>query len=212
MEENEIKNKTIGLPETIFIGLLVGIEELAEAVILIVTLGLGIIVVEVMNGAMFLIIEMYMLLRGGRGIMKLIVEPIGAAINGFSGGILPGKTVAALTGIWVINNPEKIDKITGGMTKFIGQIGTTVATAAGGAVGGAAAKVASSKIVGTITEKAVGGAVEQGAVAARQRITMATRASSASAVGAERMIQARAQAQQAAQQPVPEGESLQKAA
>lgn len=212
MPEESPQQKTIGLPETIFLVLLVGIEELTEAVILIVTLGAGIIVTEPMNLGMFSLIEMYMLLRGGKGLMKLIVEPIGSFINGISADILPGKTVGLIAGIWVINNPEKIDKMTGGITKFVGQAVGTVAAAVGGVAGGAAARVVGGKVVGAVAEKAVGGAVEQGAVAARQRMTMATRASSANVVGAERMIQARARVQQHAQQNAQENTPIQEAA
>ena len=208
MPEDEIAQKIIGLPETIFIILLVGFEELIEAVILLFTLGLGIIVVEVMNGGMFALIEMYMLLRGGRGVMRLIVEPIGTAINGFSGGVLPGKTVATGCGIWIINHPEKIEKALGMVGKVTGQVVQIAATAASGAVGTTVTRVAGSKVVGAVAEKTA----EAGAATARQRMTMATRGVSAKVIGAERMQRERVRAQQASQQIEEIPDTYQKAA
>lgn len=154
-EEDEVGQKLIGLPETILMTLLVGGEELLEFAILMITLGAGIIVVEVMNIAVGAALEMYMLLRGGKGVMKMIVQPIGSFINGISGCLLPGKTVAMLVGIGVINHPEFISKA----VKLVGKMAGSVVTA-GGALAG--------EMIGT----APGKTGEEGASAARQRIAM----------------------------------------
>lgn len=185
MEENEIQEKIIGLPETILMTLLVGVEELAEFAILVFTLGLGIIVVEVMNGAVGGVLEMYMALRGGKGIVKWIVQPIGAFINGISGCLLPGKTVAMLTGIWVINHPAMLAKITNIVGRATGQAVQNITTTIRGGV---------SEIGGGVSgaaEAIAGKTVEPGVSAARQRMTMATGTTSGKIIGADRMVQAR---------------------
>lgn len=205
MDEDQDK-KLIGLAEAIFIVLLVAAEELIEFAILLVTLGAGIIIVEIMNGAMFMVIEMYMLLRGGRGLMKLIVQPIGAAINGATGGLAPGKTVALMTGIWIMNHPEKIDRAMGVVAKMTGQVAQVALTAVSGGAGGVAAKVAG----GAVAEVAAGKASVAGASAVRQRMAMAARTSSGKIVGAERMIQRRAERN--AQQDTAENPPMQQAA
>lgn len=110
-EEDIGKEKTIGLAETIFMLTLVGMEELFEAGILVITLGAGIIITELMNAAMAALIEMYMLLRGGQGVMKLIVTPVCAAIDAATGGLAPGKFIGVAIGIWLINHPEMSGKL-----------------------------------------------------------------------------------------------------
>lgn len=184
MTEEAPQEKTIGLAETIFVLLLVGIEEFFEFLILVITLGAGILVTEPMNLAMASLIEMYMIFRGGRGVMKLIVQPIGASINAFTANLAPGKTIALAAGIWLINNPEKMEKATGVITQFTGTIVTAASTAVGGVVGGAAAKIAGGKIAGA------------GVSATRARMAMATGASSGKISQVNRLLQARAQAQQ----------------
>lgn len=111
--DEEIQTKTIGLAETIFLVLLVGAEEFMEVIILLVTLGTGIIVVEIMNVATAILMEMYMLFRGGTGVKRLLIQPLGAFFDGILGTILPIKTLAMVIGIWMINNSEKIEKLTG---------------------------------------------------------------------------------------------------
>lgn len=171
MEDDAIKENTISLPETIFILLLVGMEELVEIAILVLTAGAGIIVTEIMNGAVAALIEMYMLLRGGRGIMKLVVQPIGAAIDAATGGLAPGKFIATGAGIWIINHPEKVEKLMGVIGKIGGKVVQAAAIAAGGAAGAVAIRAVGTKAVEGVAAKTV----EAGASAARQRMTMATR-------------------------------------
>ena len=143
--------------------LLVGVEELVEFFILVITLGTGIMVVEVMDGAMGGVLEMYMGLRGPGGITKWIVEPIGTFINGISGSLLPGKTVATAVGIWVINHPEALAKAIAVVGKFVGDIAQQATSAiTGGAGGGRAPGVATASTA------------ESGASAARSRMTTAT--------------------------------------
>ncbi|OGM92667.1 hypothetical protein A2372_00465 [Candidatus Wolfebacteria bacterium RIFOXYB1_FULL_54_12] len=103
----ESPQKIIGLPETVLVLMIVGIEELFEAFILVITLGAGIIITEIMNAAMAALIEMYMLLRGGKGVKKLIVTPVCAMIDAATGGFAPGKFIGLAMGIWMINRPEK---------------------------------------------------------------------------------------------------------
>ena len=105
-----IDKKTIGLAEALLVLTLVGIEELLEAVILVITLGAGIIITEIMNAAMAALLEMYMLLRGGRGVMKLIVMPICAMVDAATGGLAPGKLIGMSIGIWIIDHPSKLEK------------------------------------------------------------------------------------------------------
>lgn len=107
MEEEDIQKKKIGLSETILVLITVGIEELFEAFILVFTLGAGIIVTEIMNAAMAALIEMYMLLRGGKGVMRLVVTPVCAVLDAATGGLAPGKFIGVSIGIWLINRPEK---------------------------------------------------------------------------------------------------------
>ena len=211
MPEEVSQHKIIGLAETMFIMLLVGIEELIELLILLITLGAGIIIVEVMNGAVFMMIGMYIFLRGGKGVMKLIIQPIGAFINGATLGLAPGKTIALGTGIWIINHPEKMEKMVGKIGAITGQIAQVAMTAAGGAVGSIAAKVG-GKVIATGAETAARTVVEGGASSVRQRMTMATRGASAKVVGAERMLRERARAQQASQQIEEAPDAYQKAA
>lgn len=204
MSEAEIKQNIIGLPETIFILLLVGMEELVEFFILVITLGTGIMVVEVMDGAMGGALEMYMGLRGPGGIIKWIVEPIGTFINGISGSLLPGKTVATAVGIWVINHPEVIDKLAGAVAKVAGtavKVATTVVGgAAGGVVGAVAGGVARSAVAG-VGEKVV----EMGASGTRQRMAMATGVSSKKLEGINRARQAQERAKQSMSKEGPQG-------
>ncbi len=162
-DEKDNGNKIIGLPETIFITLLVGMEELVEFLILVITLGTGIIVVEIMDGVVGAGLEMYMALRGGRGIVKWVVEPIGAFINGISLCLLPGKTIATLAGIWAINHSEKIEKKLNVIGKSAG--GSAIA---GGVVAGGIART------GAATQPTTA-ASEPNASTARQRIEMVTR-------------------------------------
>lgn len=107
MPEEDIPQKKIGLAETILVLMAVGIEELLEAAVLVFTLGTGIILTEIMNAATAGVIEMYMLLRGGRGIMRLVVTPVCATIDAATGGLAPGKFIGLSIGIWLINRPEK---------------------------------------------------------------------------------------------------------
>lgn len=164
--EDEVKTKTVGLAEAIFIVLLVSFEELAEVGILLVTLGAGIMVVEVMNVATGAALEMYMLLRGGVGIKRLIVQPLGMVFDGLLGTVLPIKTVSTMIGIWMINHPETVEQVAGP----VGQI----------AGGGKKAVVTASRTAVTTGAKAAGSAAAQGANAARgsldrQRMAMAER-------------------------------------
>lgn len=99
------------MAETVLVLTLVGVEELFETLILVITLGAGIIITEMMNAAMAALLEMYMLLRGGRGVMKLIVVPICAMIDAATGGLAPGKLIGMSVGIWIINHPSKLEKI-----------------------------------------------------------------------------------------------------
>ena len=124
----ESPQKIIGLAETILVLMLVGIEELFEAAILVFTLGAGILVTEIMNGAMAMLIEMYMLLRGGKGVKKLIVTPVCAMIDAATGGLAPGKFIGLAMGIWMINRPEKF----GALESVAGvkKMGTAPATSA----------------------------------------------------------------------------------
>lgn len=128
MEEDVINKKIIGMAETILVLMLVGIEEIFEVFILVITIGAGIIITEIMNVAMAGLIEMYIILRGGRGVKKLIVQPICAVVDAFTGGLLPGKFVGTAIAIWVINHPEKTGQITGRLSKMAGK---TMATAVG---------------------------------------------------------------------------------
>ncbi|HBI25311.1 MAG: hypothetical protein UT41_C0003G0011 [Candidatus Wolfebacteria bacterium GW2011_GWC2_39_22] len=200
MPEEEIKQKTIGLAETIFVVLLVGTEEFFEFLILVITLGTGIIVTEPMNLATGLAIEAYMLLRGGRGVMKLIVQPIGTSINAATANLAPGKTVALVAGIWIINNPDKMEKVMGAIAKVTGQAIQIGATVFGGVAGGAAAKVAGGMATKIATRKFTGATVtkveQKGVSAARQRMASANRASEAGVMGAKRMEKSATQEQE----------------
>lgn len=115
--DEAINEKTIGLVETILVLTIVGVEEIFEVIILLITLGTGILITEFMNGAMAALLEMYMVLRGGRGVMKLIVTPICALIDAATGGLAPGKLIGAAIGIWVINHPSKLEKMAEKITK-----------------------------------------------------------------------------------------------
>lgn len=158
-DEKDNGNNIIGLPETIFMTLLVGMEEFVEFLILVITLGAGIMVVEVMNGAVGGALEMYMALRGGKGVVKWIVQPVGAFINGISMSLLPGKTIAMLVGIWAINHSEAIEK------KIAAVGGSAVAS---GVMAGGIARS------GGIAQAAAAPSGEANAAAARQRIEMVT--------------------------------------
>ncbi|HBT74771.1 TPA: hypothetical protein DEB29_02045 [Candidatus Wolfebacteria bacterium] len=168
--DEEIKTKTVGLAETIFLVLLVGIEELVEVAILLVTLGAGIGVVEIMNIGMVALLEMYMIFRGGVGIKRLIVQPLGGVLDGILGTILPIKTISTMIGIWMINNSEKIEKI-------VGPAGQIIATRGKGAVTATARNAtvaASAQTAATTAETARREVVTVNASAVGQRMEMPT--------------------------------------
>lgn len=171
--DEEIKTKKVGLAETIFLVLLVGLEEFIEVAILLVTLGTGIVVVEIMNIATAALLEMYMLLRGGVGVKRLLVQPLGAFFDGLLGTILPIKTISTVIGIWMINNSEKIEKVVGPAGQIItsGGKGAVTATArnATTAAAGAQAAVRATEAAGKETATANASAV-------RQRMQMPTQA------------------------------------
>ncbi len=107
-EQVEEEGSKINLAEAVIVLGLVGVEELLEAILIIFTVGFGIFIVEIMDIGTALAVEMYIYMRGGSGFWKLIVEPIGAIINGATAGIAPGKTVALGVAIHLINHPEKL--------------------------------------------------------------------------------------------------------
>lgn len=164
---DEIRTKTVGLAEAIFLVILVSFEELAEVAILLVTLGAGIMVVEIMNVATAAVLEMYMLLRGGVGIKRLVVQPLGMVFDGLLGTVLPIKTVSTMIGIWMINHAEVVDQVMGPAGQII-------------AGGGKKAVVSSASRTAVSTgAKAAGSAVAQESNAARvsmarQRMQTAT--------------------------------------
>lgn len=167
--DEEIKTKKVGLAETIFLVLLVGLEEFIEVIILLVTLGTGIMVVEIMNGVTAAALEMYMLLRGGTGIKRLLVQPLGAFFDGLLGTILPIKTLSTVIGIWMINNSEKIEKV-------VGPAGQAIASGGKGAVTSTARSTtaaASAQVAAGAAETAKAEATAS-AAATRQRMQMAT--------------------------------------
>ena len=145
----------------------VGVEEAFEALILVITLGVGIIIVEVMDGAMMAVLEMYMVYRGGRGVMRLIVEPIGAIINGVTGGLAPGKTVATAIGIWLINHPSRIEQAVEKAAGGLKRIGNTTAATFGGVA------TLTEMQPATVTVSAGATIAEQPSSVVRQRTTLA---------------------------------------
>jgi len=141
-EQNQEDQKKIGLPEGIFVSLIVltmdGVEFLVDLT------GVGIIIGEIVNFVGGGAVEIYLFLKGGRGARQLATMGVGTVLDGVTSSVLPIKTITWLITWYLFNHPKVIEKVAP-----VAQI----ATGAGIAGVGAAA-------AGGVTEGATAGAAK----------------------------------------------------
>jgi len=110
-EQNQDEQKKIGLPEGIFMTLVVLSIDGVE--LLIGITGIGIIIGEIVNfvggGAM----EIYLFLRGARGAKQLVTMGVGTVLDGASSSILPIKTITWCITWYLFNHPKILEKAAG---------------------------------------------------------------------------------------------------
>lgn len=137
-EQNEEEQKKIGLPEGIFVSLIVLTMDVVE--ILVDLTGVGIIIGLIINFVGGGALEIYLFLRGARGTRQLVTMGIGVVLDGATSSVLPIKTITWFITWYLFNHPKVIEKVAP-----VAQIATGIAGAKAGAVGGvtgAAEKVA----------------------------------------------------------------------
>lgn len=104
----------VGLPEEIFVLL---IFAFAWAIELLVALtGVGIIISEAINAALGAGLELYLWLRGAKGLWQLIMPLIGTIAE--ASVVIPGQIIALLIVFYLMNHP-KLAAVASGATKAV---------------------------------------------------------------------------------------------
>ncbi len=108
-EQNETEQKKIGLPEGIFMTLIVltmdGVEFLVDWT------GVGIIIGEIVNFAGGGAVEVYLFLRGAKGVSQLATMGIGTILDGATSSALPIKTITWCITWYLFNHPKITEKV-----------------------------------------------------------------------------------------------------
>jgi len=108
-EQNETEQKKIGLPEGIFVTLVVLTMDGVEFLVSIT--GFGIIIGEIVNFVGGAAIEIYLFLKGARGARQLVTMGIGTVLDGVSSSALPIKTITFLITWYLVNHPKITEKV-----------------------------------------------------------------------------------------------------
>lgn len=118
-EQNQEEQKKIGLPEGIFVTLVVltmdGVEFLVDLT------GFGIIIGEIINFVGGGSVEIYLFLKGARGTRQLATMGVGTVLDGVTSSALPIKTITWLITWYLFNHPkvvETAEKLTAGAAKI----------------------------------------------------------------------------------------------
>jgi len=110
-EQNQEEQKKIGLPEGIFVTLVVltmdGVEFLIDLT------GVGIIIGEIINFVGGGAVEIYLFLKGARGARQLVTMGIGTVVDGATSSALPIKTITWLITWYLFNHPKILEKAAG---------------------------------------------------------------------------------------------------
>ncbi len=117
-EQNQETQKKIGLPEGIFVSLIVLTMDGVEALVDIT--GVGIILGEIINFVGGGAVEIYLFLRGARGTSQLVTMGVGTVLDGVTSSALPIKTITWLITWYLFNHPKIVktaEKLTGGAAK-----------------------------------------------------------------------------------------------